>query len=30
MANHSIIWKEVDELLTKGATVPLTGVSGFY
>ena len=30
MAHYPIIEKEVDELLAKGATEPLTGGAGFY
>ena len=30
MANHPIIQKELDELLTKDATEPSTGGTGFY
>ena len=29
-AQHSFIWKEVDELLAKGATETSTGGAGFY
>ena len=30
MAHHSIIWKEVDELLAKGSIEPWMGCVGFY
>ena len=29
-AQHPIIWKEVDELLAKGAIESLTDAAGFY
>ena len=29
-AHHPVTWKEVDELLAKGATEPATGGAGFY